>query len=292
MKLSRSMLRARGVIYVVLAACLIPLLGWADARSGYELAFSPFYFLPIAITTWYGGALAGFAAAVSCTIVWLLADIASGHVYPSSWYYVWNSLIRFGSFVVILALVLDRRRSLARERERAHVDPLTGLANRRRFYALLDVEIKRSRRHAHPLSLAYIDLDEFKSVNDRLGHQKGDQVLQIVASALKTDLRREDVAARLGGDEFAVMLPESTAAAAANAVKRMHSTIVQALKYEGFSVTASIGCVTCAQPSMDRGELLRLADANMYRVKHSGRNAVHATTIGSDGKLLDLERAV
>lgn len=288
MKLSRPTLPTRGVIHLVLAVSLIPFLGWADARSGYELAFSPFYFLPIAIVTWYVGSLGGMAAAMSCTIMWLMADIASGYVYPSPWYYVWNSLIRFGSFVVILVLVLDRRRSLARETQRASMDPLTGLANRRQFHALLDVEIRRSQRHAHPLSLAYIDLDEFKSINDRLGHQKGDQVLQVVANALQTHLRREDVAARLGGDEFAVLLPETPAAEAAIAVKRMHSSIIAALKDQGFSVTASIGCVTCSQPYIDRSELVRLADANMYRVKHGGRNAVHATSIGSDGKLIDV----
>lgn len=267
-------LRRSPGVRIALAAWSIPLLGWIDYLTGYELGFAPFYFVPIAVAAWYGGYAPGLGAALLCTISWLLADALSGHSYSHPSIYIWNTLIRFASFLTVLALILDRRSLFAREREQALTDSLTGLANRRAFKHALDTEILRSRRHDHPMSIAYLDLDNFKQVNDFAGHDAGDCVLKALASALRSELRQEDMAARLGGDEFAVLWPEMSPQQASTVVHRMHRALLHALQATGYDVSISIGCVACTAVTIERGELLRLADATMYQVKRAGKNSV------------------
>jgi len=115
-----------------------------------------------------------------------------------------------------LEVVLARSQGASRRLEReADADPLTGLANHRAFHDRLRTEVERAQRYGRPLSLACLDVDGFKDVNDQFGHQAGDKVLREVAARLTTVARSADLVARIGGDEFAILLPETTAEAAA-----------------------------------------------------------------------------
>lgn len=260
----------------VAAGLSIPVLGAVDFLTGFELAFSTFYFIPVAFAAWYGGAGPGFGASILCAITWVIADFASGHTYSASHYYLWNTVIRFAAFTTVLLLVLDRRRLLALERTRATTDPLTGLLNHRGFTEALQVECARSARHGHALSVAYLDLDDFKRVNDTAGHHAGDSVLVTFANSLRSVLRKEDLSARLGGDEFALLLPETDTQNAQTSITRIHTILREALSHTGFDVGVSIGCVSFDRPPDEPTDLLRAADQAMYLVKARGKNAVVA----------------
>jgi diguanylate cyclase (GGDEF)-like protein len=172
------------------------------------------------------------------------------------------------------------RRALAELAAIATTDGLTGLMNRRRFDQILDEECRRADRAAKPLSLLLIDIDHFKSVNDRHGHLAGDACLRRVARIITASIRRSaDTAARLGGDEFAVLLPNTDGAGA----RRLADTIQSGFASEPWTeidtamapVTASIGILDTSRIGrVDASEMLRQADAMLYRAKKLGRNRV------------------
>jgi len=159
-------------------------------------------------------------------------------------------------------------------------DALTGLANRRAFDRILDIEIERSKRTRTPLSLAIFDLDNFKNVNDSYGHPKGDEVLAGFANKLQETTRRYDLAARFGGEEFALIMAGSGVIKAQRLLTRLLNEFKQIefgtpANNGTFNVTCSVG-LTCYKGSIDISvkDLLKLADEALYDAKNSGKNQV------------------
>lgn len=139
---------------------------------------------------------------------------------------------------------------------------------------MLNQELERSRRTGRPMTVAYIDLDDFKGVNDRLGHPAGDDLLRRIAASLTKSIRRIDVVARLGGDEFTILLPETTEPEARAVLARAEKSIGATTKADRFPVTASIGAVTFSRPPISVDEVVSRADRTMYKVKQRGKNQV------------------
>lgn len=175
----------------------------------------------------------------------------------------------------LLRRELKRRRSAERElAQLASVDPLTGLANRRTLDHMLHLEWLRAQRSGQPLSVLMIDADHFKALNDRLGHQRGDEALRSLAQLIGEHVRRPaDLAARYGGEEFSVVLPETTTAGAFTMAQNIREAVEQ-IPGE-MPMTVSIGIATWAQgPYNELEELLFAADKALYQAKVSGRNRV------------------
>lgn len=170
-------------------------------------------------------------------------------------------------------------RLMARIRHLSDTDALTGLVNRRRLQETLQSEALRHRRTGHPYSVALLDVDHFKSVNDTHGHAAGDQALRAVAQVLRRTARASDTVGRLGGEEFCVVLPETLAPGARVLAERARAALEQeAIVFEQRQIrlTASIGIATCTDPQEDWAALLKRADAALYRAKSAGRNRVEA----------------
>ena len=161
----------------------------------------------------------------------------------------------------------------------AVTDELTGLANARALRSILDREVERSRRFQSPLGLVMLDLDNFKQVNDRHGHQQGDEVLASVAAVLRDFSRDIDAPARYGGEELAVVLPQTDSEGAALLAERMREAVarlrVPSVIGDGsLRVTASFGVASVPESAADREELVAAADAALYRAKRGGKNRV------------------
>lgn len=169
---------------------------------------------------------------------------------------------------------LELRRGIRVIHDLAMTDALTGLPNRAAFLDALDKAIARMCRDRQPLTLLYADLDGFKAVNDRHGHQAGDSVLRGVASILAEEVRREDVVGRLGGDEFAVLLAASDAEEAQRIGDRLCTAIREGLGACGWPVTASIGCTVFLSPPETVSDAIRVADERMYEAKRAGKGRV------------------
>jgi diguanylate cyclase (GGDEF)-like protein/PAS domain S-box-containing protein len=157
----------------------------------------------------------------------------------------------------------------------AYHDGLTGLPNRSLFSALLNQSISEAHRYNRQLAVAFLDLDRFKQINDTLGHEAGDQLLQEVATRLKASVRDSDTVGRLGGDEFVVLLPELPDGRYAEAVaQKILAVIAKPFTLIGneFRVTASVGISTYPQDGLDEQTLTKNADIAMYQAKEEGRN--------------------
>jgi diguanylate cyclase (GGDEF)-like protein len=180
-----------------------------------------------------------------------------------------------GNCLIVLHDVTTIRQLEQQLRQDATTDPLTQLANRRRFMEVATAEQERARRHGRPVSLAMIDVDYFKRVNDQHGHAAGDDVLRRVAAVLSAGLRTTDMVARFGGEEFVVILAETERDGAAIAAERLRAA-VEATRIETaaseLAVTVSIGIATAVGTDVDIEPLIAAADAALYRAKHNGRN--------------------
>jgi diguanylate cyclase (GGDEF)-like protein len=175
----------------------------------------------------------------------------------------------------LLRREISRRNATERDlRLLSETDSLTGLANRRRFERLIDIEMRRAARNRSPLSLLMVDIDRFKLINDRFGHAYGDRVLQAVAERLVAAVRRPgDLAARVGGDEFAVLLPETNGDGAVAVAEAARSKIEDHALPERGATTITIGIATFVSggdPSP--ADLIAAADSALYAAKEAGRN--------------------
>jgi len=256
-------------------ACIsILLLGVTDYLIGPELSFSVFYIIPIMLAAWYGGKRAGYLAAIIAAGIWFCADLAAGNQYSTLLIPVWNSLVRLVFFLVILWLLLFVREKLALEESLADTDPLTGLSNRRFFQEQLEREYARNYRYPEPFTIAYIDLDNFKYINDTMGHDVGDMLLQNVAQTLLTEVRSADFISRLGGDEFAILFPVLDKSSALLVLVKLQSKLLNTMQEYNWPVTFSIGAVTFSVAMDSSREMIKLVDDLMYEVKRSGKNNI------------------
>ena len=136
------------------------------------------------------------------------------------------------------------------------------------------MEMGRLARTGRPFTLLYMDLDDFKTINDTAGHEAGDSLLTEVATVLKFQLRGIDIVARMGGDEFAVILPETNEQAAHKVTPRLQNSLLENMKSHHWPVTFSIGALTCASSPLNIYEMFRLADQLMYSAKRAGKNTI------------------
>lgn len=170
------------------------------------------------------------------------------------------------------------RLECARLRELSEIDDLTGLRNRRFFTRILDHEVSRFRRYGHPLSLALIDLDHFKGINDTYGHAVGDEALRYVAARANETMRESDVVARIGGDEIAVIMPDTPLSGGARAVERLREALVTTpFEPEGSRVglTLSIGVAGVEETGLGESKaFFKAADDALYVAKERGRDQI------------------
>lgn len=268
------------LFWAVIGIVLIMGIGVVDYVTGYEIAFSFFYLIPVFAVTWFAGGGLGSVTSVASAMVWLFADIASGHPYSHPAIFYWNTVIRFGFFIIVTLLLSALKNANEHERELARIDNLTGAVNPRYFSELLQFEIDRSQRYKHPFTLAYIDLDNFKTVNDTFGHSVGDQVLYTIVRHAKGQLRKTDYVARLGGDEFAFLLPETDQTGAMITISKIQASLLDEMQRNNWPVTFSIGVLTCICRPQVSDELVNQADGLMYSVKNNGKNGVRYSVYG------------
>lgn len=261
---------------VLVASCLflIGFLGVTDYLTGAELSFSIFYLIPVTIATLRLGLGWGLGIAGVSAAVWLLADLTAGQAYSHWLIPYWNATVRLGYFSLHGYLLSRLTLKLETEERRALYDPLTEAASWRHFREYAVKVIEGARRSRAPVTAVYLDLDNFKAVNDQFGHDAGDHVLRTVAAMVQGGIRGADMVARVGGDEFALLLPETGFNEAGLLLRRVKSLVDAELARNGWAVSVSVGAVTFTVAPQSVDAMLKRADELMYAVKADGKNAL------------------
>ena len=263
-----------------MAAALVVSVAAADVYTGPGVDVTLLYLGPIAFGTFLAGLGPGIGLALLAAVCGVESSRLSGESLAPA-VLTWNAAQQLGVFL-LLAVVLDAfKRRLLHEQQAARTDPLTSLSNRRAFVEAAWLELERARRHGRPLSLLYIDCDDFKLVNDRLGHVAGDALLSAVGATLRQAVRGLDTVARLGGDEFGVLLPEVDRAGAVALAERLRLQLRETLAGRGDAVTFSIGVATFVHPPASVDEMILRADELMYEAKRSGKDGWRAGSWGA-----------
>lgn len=249
-----------------------------DVRTPAELRLGILYVIPVLLAAWHDGVWWGLVFALATAALRFLTGIDQMPPATPLGFRLLNEVAYLAVVGVAIAGLSELRRTHAQLELLATHDPLTNVRNARAFTDVLARELGRNRRYGRSLALIYVDLDDFKRVNDAHGHDTGDAVLRLVAEAMNSAVRAADVVGRMGGDEFAVLMPETDGTVAHAAATRLASDIRTVFRGTP-SVTASIGVVSTAGRDVAPEELLRRADQAMYDAKRAGKDRVVLGTV-------------
>jgi diguanylate cyclase (GGDEF)-like protein len=229
--------------------------------------------LPVLLVSWYGSNKAGLSlavlSAILISVVRFIEPSLEGSIYD-----FYNIIVTLIAYSVVALIVTNFRKVHRVEVIAADTDTLTGVHSSRSFYANIANEILRSNRYGHIFSLAYIDVDNFKKINDSLGHDTGDKLLIEVSRCLVSSCRATDTVARMGGDEFVCLFPETEQNESKAAVLKAEKSLKEIMNKNGWDVSFSIGVVSFKTVPEDVHEALKIADELMYSVKNGNKNGI------------------
>lgn len=266
-------------LILLLSVLIVIILGITDYSVSYEISFSIFYLIPISITALLAGFKFSIIVSTLSALAWFLADTYGGHVYRHSLIPFWNSLVRLIYFMLHSFFLSQFYMLYNKTRFYSLTDPLTGAVNSRFFHELFGRELKRAERSKKAFTLVYLDLDNFKCINDTFGHAAGDSLLQRISQLIRAGIRGSDVLARMGGDEFAILFPESDYDLSCGMIQRIQEKINYEMLANKWPVTVSIGAITYNRFNDTIGDMIRQADSLMYSVKRNGKNNIEHQSV-------------
>jgi len=263
------------------------LIAWATLAAGVfvlnirtpaDLRLGILYVIPVLLAASYDGLGWGISFALATALLRFGVGIDQMPLETTLQVRILNEAAYLAVVGVAIAGLSQLRRTQAQLQLLATHDPLTTVLNARAFASQVAQELGRNRRYGRPLALIYLDLDDFKKVNDAHGHATGDAVLRLVADAMRSAVRQADVVGRLGGDEFGVLMPETDGTLAHAVATRLAAGIRTVFRGTP-SVTASVGVVAVSGTEAGSDELLRKADQAMYEAKRAGKDRVVQVTM-------------
>jgi diguanylate cyclase (GGDEF)-like protein len=207
---------------------------------------------------------------IAVALFWSATEVVIAWPYFPRTAFILNTFTRSVVFTVIGRVLVK----LWREKEYAHIDVLTGLANRLELMERLKSEQGRSERSRRPYSLLFMDVDEFKTMNDMFGHQGGDEALKVLADILRDCCRKVDIPVRLGGDEFVLLLPDTDEQSCDVVIQRINDSTAREFKRRSWPISISIGRTTNIGKTLEAESVIHLADENMYLAKRTKQQAM------------------
>jgi diguanylate cyclase (GGDEF)-like protein len=259
---------------------LVVIIAVADYFDDPNISLFVLYLIPIFLTAWYAGRIWGFSMLALSVASMIIHDAVISSSLNQPFVPYWTIGLNLVIAVVFIDIADALKKALEREKMFSRVDYLTGAANSRYFFEVAAVEMSRAQRYRRPFTLTYIDLDNFKIVNDNFGHKEGDRFLVEVVKTIKQFIRAGDLLARVGGDEFVILLPETGYDAAELVMNRIRKKFVVVMQHNKWPATFSAGMVTCVSYECGISEIMKVADNLMYAAKDSGRNMINHQLIG------------
>lgn len=254
--------------------CLALILAIASINYlvGFEFTLSLLYLIPIGLVVWHVNYRMGVIFSIISTLVWLLTDtVFPTHQYTHDFAPYLNSAIRLGLFLTAAKSASRLKTLIENEYHHAKTDPLTGLLNKGGFMDLADKVVVQSLHHTRSTTFAHIDLDNFKKLNDELGHVMGDNILRITGETFLKNSRRTDVLGRISEDVFALILPRTHRTGAQIMLKRFRERYDEAMRNNNWPVSFSVGCITYDLPPENVDTAVQLAHSLMLKAKQGGK---------------------
>jgi diguanylate cyclase (GGDEF)-like protein len=266
-----------GITAVALSLCVV--VGLLDGMNGSDYTLVPFYLVPVILAAWFVGRKAGYFLSLAGALAWLLAEMWGRERYQFEFALLWNDIMELLLFLLTALVVSSLKGALEQEKGMARTDQLTGISNRRHYLELVTGEMRRNLRYKEPFTVAYLDIDKFKTVNDAMGHAEGDKLLRQVANTIVSAIRETDTVARLGGDEFALLLPETAEESALTVAKKVQQQLKKEVESR-WPITFSMGLVTYLQSPATIDEVIGRADRLMYEVKEKYKDDLRYEVVG------------
>lgn len=264
----------RSRLHLVLGLFTLLVVAAAQAVLDPSLPVDLLYVLPVAVVAMAGGRPIGVLSAVVAAVLRSGLEFWTGHSYAHPALAVVAFLLALLVYVMTAWFAAEITSAAVRARASALTDPLTGLGNRGFFEDIAERELNRSRRYGRPLALAFINIDNFRSVNEERGHAAGDALLRRIAEELPAGIRRSDIVGRMGGDVFAILLPETPPQGAEVAMGKLRERLRALIREDGYDVGVSVGVATFEEGATTLKALMSAADATMYAAKRTGQGLV------------------
>lgn len=268
---------AQKILLLTSSFLLTAAIAFADYHAGDMISLQVLYLIPIALVTWNISRASGIIFSVAAGIIYFseyLLYYYSKLDFTNIFLIGWNSAMTLVFLLITAVLLASVKSSYEREHTHARTDHLTGIPNRLYFDERGQLEYERTRRKSTPLCVVYIDCDNFKWVNDNLGHESGDEVLKLTAQHINSNIRAIDTCGRLGGDEFAMIISDIPKAEIEQLVTRLKNELLDIMSRHKFPVTYSIGIAYFSKVSGSFSTMIHTADSLMYEVKKSGKNMI------------------
>ena len=258
-----------------LSLFLVILVATLEYLAGYEIAISTFLLIPIALAAWYGSRNQGiFFSLLSTAICFIFDKTSPVHAYSNPFAPYWDAASQLIVFLIIALLLSHLRARLRIENQLARIDALTGVMNGRGFVEASQQLITLAARHGRPTILAYIDLDNFRQMNEAFGHSEGEKALQTIGQLFIGSLRKTDVVGRLGSNEFALLLPETDASGARTKLGKLKNELTQKSREHNWPIKFSIGFVSFDMPPSSIDEAFKIAESLMNQIRNSGKSTI------------------
>jgi diguanylate cyclase (GGDEF)-like protein len=260
------------IILKIIAISSVFLIGYLHYIAGPLFEFHLFFFIPIIIASWFTSQFFSYLILLLVIVSWTIGDylIVKGTVNLMS--FAFNALMHALIIIYLNYLLGYIRQLLIKESQLAREDSLTKIPNRRGFYEYGETAFSTADRHQLPIASIFIDLDDFKSINDTYGHKTGDQLLYETAQVIKDSIRKTDVAGRLGGDEFCIILLNVDSKQAKDFSESLRNKLNEKMQQQGWKTTFSMGIVSYGSAPKNFHHVIQRADNLMYQVKRNGRN--------------------
>lgn len=274
MSLSDSLRRKPRMLLIAIGSLLIAAAWIADRVTGHDLSFLLFYLIPVYYFIWFTTKRFGIIASIICAVVWAVENISSRISVNNTNIAYFNMSVETVFFFLTTYLLCMLKEAMGINEELSRMDALTGTMNRNAFYDIAAREISRLERYMRPFTVAYIDIDNFKVINYRFGHNAGDRLLCAMADTMRKSLRKVDLISRFGGDEFTILLPETGAEAAQVVLSRIRNVLLNIMEKNEWPVTFTFGTVTFLKAPSSVEEMMKKVGSVMYNAKDSGMNTI------------------
>lgn len=265
-------------VALIWGCCLLILIAYLDYQVSPKIYLSVLHLLPIALITWFVSKESGFITCGLSAVAGLINRLRGDDTEISILLELWNTTVWLIVFMTVSSLLFQLREALKQEEELGRTDSITGVANKRLFLELAGMEVKKTYRYRHPITIIDIDIDDFKTINKKFGYHVGNQILYAAAQTIRNHIRETDIIGRIGEDEFAIVLPGSGYESADIVLSRLKNQLLEAMKKNHWSATFSMAAVTFVAPPSSVEEMIQQADYLMYLVKNDGQDQLQHET--------------